>query len=990
MLNNKYLNRIGIGILLLVALCLAGLEIMARVYQEKAGAYFRSQFSRQSDLVLQPFKADISVWRHFPKVTFSFSNLSLLDTSGTTPVQVFWVKRAEITVPLSQFRLDQLKIDQVDLDEVLYYQKIDSSGHKTGMHFRQAVAPDTTAGKLPFVIPELNIRQGRIISQNQFKNSSFSLEIQQAKLAAILKDNRLSLKGELNGKINSIKNNKLSLFRNQPFSGKVHYAYFLNQKKGILYNTYALVNQNKISIKGSHTRLATGPGAQLNFTLTGYQPLVYLFNQLLPPQTKAFLNKVKTNSRLYFVYRITGESAPRKRPRNSISFNLKDGEFYLAGNKDHLRAVQLHGEINNGPGHSLKTSRFTISHLSAKAGQGEIKLQMEVRDFTKPAFTLQGEGQLPLAELVKMVNLPISAVARGVVSGSFRFSGNVPDTLQNSKADWKGNGSVRLAQAAFRPLGLLVDCRGVNGQVRFTDKTLELQNLKGTIGGRPFNMQASIGNYFAYLFNDPGFVTAKANIYAEHLDTKWLKSNLLALEENRNLPDHLVARPVSSATGFPQPVINANISPAEKDKNVTTYRFTRAAQASRYQNGYRKNIWDNTQTQVNLRVDNVNLPGQEQIKNLSVQVNQRNHKVKLTRMHFTTTGQGKATASGGFNLIATGITMPYLNVSLQYPTLNLQTFMQDIASLKGQSKPQSAEKTAAQKSRNMATIKEKDYWLNLQVRAKKVEYLYLRGSDLTMEASMNKNRVKLSKLRLQAFGGQLNARGELRLDAPGDSIPVKLRSQVNNIDLQQLFAFAETMKLDVLSSQNIRGTADCNLVVYTHLDKTFSPSFVGTIAYAKASFQKMELIEVAPIQNALRFLRKERTGHLYFEDVTTNFLLRNSQFITPSLALNSNLTAFELSGFYTMGGSASLNMDINVLSVLFGNNKRRIERIQSDSLAARRVQKKQHLQLFREQNKYKVRLSDRIEREKSGQALQQEFRSFLRQHQIDTVFTMNQ
>jgi hypothetical protein len=289
----------------------------------------------------------------------------------------------------------------------------------------------------------------------------------------------------------------------------------------------------------------------------------------------------------------------------------------------------------------------------------------------------------------------------------------------------------------------------------------------------------------------------------------------------------------------------------------------------------------------------------------------------------------------------------------------------------------------------MATIKEKDYWLNLEVRAKKLEYLYLRGSDLVMAASLNKNRVKLSKLRLQAFGGQINARGEIRLDAPGDSLPVQLRSQVNNINLQELFAFAETMKLDVLSSQNIKGTADCNVVAYTHLDETFSPSFEGTIAYAKASFQKMELIQVAPIQNALRFLRKERTGHLYFEDVNTNFLLRDSQFITPGLALNSNLTAFELSGSYTMGGSANLNMDVNVLSVLFGNNKRRIERIQSDSLE-QRVQKKQHLQLSREQNKYKVRLSDRKEREKSGRALQQQFQGFLRQHQIDTVFTMNQ
>lgn len=989
MLKNKYFKRIGLSILLLLGLGSAGLEIMARLYQDRAAAYFRTQFKKQSDMVLQPFATSISVWRHFPKVTFSFSNLSLLDTSDRAPVQVFWVKRAEVAVPLGQFRLDRLKINRVDLDEVLFYQRVDSSGHKTGLRFRTSPNADTSAGGLPFFIPTIHIRQGRIITENHYKNSAFSLVIKEANLSARLENRRLTLAGNLNGKIRNIKNNKLNLFRNQPFTAQLHYAYYLNRKKGVFYNTHTIVNQNKIKLQGSHDKLLAGPGAQLNFTLSGYQPLIYLFKQLLPPQTQPILNKIKTTSRLHFVYRITGDSGPMQRPGSSITFNLKDGEFYLPASKNYIKSVQLNGEMNNGANHSLETSRFTISQLSARTSQGQLKLQVEVTDFTKPAFSLQGAGQMALTELVKLVNLPISAVVQGTVAGNFRFSGNIPDTLQNTAANWRGNGTVQLKEAAFRPLGLLVDCRNVNGQVLFNDNTLKLHNLNGSLGGRPFNLQASITNYFAYLFNDPGFVTARADIYAEHLDTKWLKSNLLASEEINITP----TRPVRSAGSYRLPVINANESiPQEKinKQDLTQYRFTQSATGRKPRSGYRKNLWDNTNTQVNLRVGNVNLPGQEKIKNLTVQVNQRNQKVKLTRMRFTTTGNGKATASGGFDLIPTGLSKPYLNVSLQYPYLNLQSFMQDIASLKGEAPPQSAQAAAAQSSRNMATIKEKDYWLTLQVRAKKLEYLYLKGSDLIMEASLNKNRVRLSKLRLQALGGQLNARGELRLDAPGDSVPVRLRSQVNNINLQQLFAFAETMNLDVLGSQNIKGTADCNLVVNTWLDKTFSPSFAGTIAYAKASFQDMELIQVAPIQNALRFIRKERTGHLYFENVTTNFLLRDSQFVTPGLALNSNLTAFELSGSYTMGGAANLNMDVNVLSVLFGNNKRRIERIQADSLTASRVQKKQHLQLFREGNKYKVRLSDRKEREKSGRALQQEFSNFLRQHQIDTVFTMHQ
>jgi hypothetical protein len=94
-----------------------------------------------------------------------------------------------------------------------------------------------------------------------------------------------------------------------------------------------------------------------------------------------------------------------------------------------------------------------------------------------------------------------------------------------------------------------------------------------------------------------------------------------------------------------------------------------------------------------------------------------------------------------------------------------------------------------------------------------------------------------------------------------------------------------------------------------------------------------------------------------------------------------------------MGGGANLNMDVNVLSVLFGNNKRRIEKIQNDSTAldkdtvdAPKAGRKQHLLVFREQNKYKVKLSNRKSRDENTRALRAEYSNLIRQHGIDTAF----
>ena len=103
--------------------------------------------------------------------------------------------------------------------------------------------------------------------------------------------------------------------------------------------------------------------------------------------------------------------------------------------------------------------------------------------------------------------------------------------------------------------------------------------------------------------------------------------------------------------------------------------------------------------------------------------------------------------------------------------------------------------------------------------------------------------------------------------------------------------------------------------------------------------------------------------------------------------MNNNLSSFDIRGSYTMRGDASLSVDINVFNVLFGNNQRRIEQIQEDTLSLKESQSKQHLVLVRDQDKYKVKLSNRKEREDISLVLRNEFLDVLEQYQIDTAFS---
>ncbi len=973
MSRKKKIQVVLSAILLLGIVGSAALEILARTYRQRASTYLKAEFSQRSDLHLNNFTTSVSVWAHFPRLTFTFHNIKLTDTTSAVPLPVLSVKQASVKVPLSQFWPGRLRISEVDLNQVVFRQQVDKFGNKKGLLFRPASDTDSTAARSAFVIPRIVLRNASIIRENEFKQSVFSLQIRRADLSAQSGQNELQLKGQLTGNIGYIGTRNRRLLQREAFTADGNYKYHFGQKKGVFTRTHAVLNGNKLNISGWHAKIAKSPNSRVHILLAGKQPVFFLVKQIMPARADSLRARVSSGSHVLLSYRITGASGPRQRPRSQLNFALHNGTFFVPATRTYIRGVNLKGNLDNGLQQAPVSSRFTLSEASARFGKGYIRLQLQIDNFSKPHFRLQTQSQLTLADLAGLLSSPDTKNATGTLAANFDVEGFLPPSPATDYQQWRSKGYIRVADVQFKPAGSAVTYRSIKGYLQFKDNQIQLKNLSGTLAGHPFSMQATIQNYFAYLFQQPNLVQSNVTVKARHFDVNWLPKTLFSPTPKSTKRDKKVNVNTRLTTGQQQP-----------QYTLTNERSTPAGAKQ-----MKERWWLPGQTQLYLQVNTVQLPGHEKIKNLTVQVQQNNQRIRLTGMRFTTSSGGTATANGGFRFTTAGIRQPYLNVQLHYPFLDLQTFMRDIASLKTYEQPLGNTAPSRSHQHKNAYFKENDYQLNLRVTANKLKYQYLHGSDLLLTASLNRQRAKLQDLQLRSFGGRIAARGQIRFDDRVNTLPVKLRAQVEQIDLQQLFTIADNMQLDVLNSQNIRGTVNCNLSVTTELDSTFAPSFDRTVAYAKANFRNMELIEVVPIQNALRFLRKERTRHLFFEDVHTHFLLRNHEFITPGLNLNNNLAALALSGNYIMRGPAKLNLDVNILNVLFGNNQRRIDKIQqTDSVSEQKEVRGQHLILVRQDNKYKIKLSSKKERETNVQSLNQEFRRFLQQYQIDTVFTM--
>jgi hypothetical protein len=188
----------------------------------------------------------------------------------------------------------------------------------------------------------------------------------------------------------------------------------------------------------------------------------------------------------------------------------------------------------------------------------------------------------------------------------------------------------------------------------------------------------------------------------------------------------------------------------------------------------------------------------------------------------------------------------------------------------------------------------------------------------------------------------------------------------------------------------VRGTLRCAADLHTDLNVAFLPAFDQTFGYLRTDLHNLELLDVEALEQALKFMRVQRTEHLYFEPVSSIFVLNRSQVLIPNLRLNSNLSNLAVSGTYGLDGSANLFVGVNPFQALFGDNKKRIERIQTGESVTRGKGKLNYVNLRRAGpgQKYKVRVFQKEEQRAHELALRQQLQDLLKTQRLDTTLQL--
>ena len=409
--------------------------------------------------------------------------------------------------------------------------------------------------------------------------------------------------------------------------------------------------------------------------------------------------------------------------------------------------------------------------------------------------------------------------------------------------------------------------------------------------------------------------------------------------------------------------------------------------------------------QANVTIDHLQLPEEESLDQVSMRLEKTGTTMHLPFLRFRTPEGGFGEASATAQVEDLHLAAADADVTLRYQTLDVQRLLGLIASLTtattdtvptAQTQAR-AERRATRRALRLQHPDNPSLLSNgvlsavLRVEADQVRYGVIRGDQFRLVSHLLDGEARLDNCSVDALQGHISLRGYMRSTANRAHHPTQLQIRLDDVQLPALFATATSMGLNVLSEDNVRGTLRGVADVRTDLGPTFLPGLQQTAGYLKTDFRDLELLNVEALMETLKFMKAERTGHLYFEPVTGEFLLAQGQLIIPGLQLNSNLSNLEVSGQYGLDGATNLFIGLQPMKALFGNNDKRIERIQNGEPMSKADAKGKNrltyvnLRRTAPKEKYKVRLFQRNEQRDALDKLRAQYRNFLLTQRLDTT-----
>lgn len=853
----KVLKITGIVLLVLIAAAF----IIPIAFKKQITELVKKEINKSLTAKVDFKDVSLSLFRHFPKVSISLNELSVVGTNEFAKDTLIATKNLDASVNLmSVIKGDNIKVSGVYLESP----RIHALVNKEGKANWDIAKEDTTA-----------------VSSSDTSASAFKMTLQKYEI----KDGYIFYKDEssdMSAEISGLNHEGSGDFTQDEFilstatkadAANFTYAaipYLANTKTSIgadikidnKTNTYTFktddieLNNLKVSADGSF-QLVNDSTYNMDIKFKSPSNDFKDILSLIPAVYKNDFDKIKTSGSALFNGFVKGTYSPTQIPAYDVNLEVKDGFFQYPDLPKPVKNIQLAIHVNNPDG---KTDN-TVVDIS----KGHLEMDNEPFDFKllfKNPETAQyvdavAKGKLDLANVSKFVKLEGNTKLGGLIWADIFAKGNLS--------------AIKAQQGPFTAGGFL-DIKNLFYSSNDFPQPIQNGNMKVQLansGGIADNTTVDISSGHIEIGKDPFDFTLNLRHPVSSIDFAGTAKGRFTLD---NVKQFTQLEPGSSVSGIMNADLAFNGNKTAIDKKE-----------------YDKITINGTAGLNNLKYVSKDYPTGIFISNTQVTFNQKNVALNSLSGNYLNTN---FTANGALNnLIGYAMQDQSLsgNLNVTADKMNLNDWM-------GTDTTTESSTTTATSSEPFLVPANINFTINAkagEVKYDKVNYRNINGVLL-----LNDETVKLQNVKTEALDGTIGFNGSYSTKTNKKEPHIALSYDVKDIDVQKAFFSFNTIQKLMPIGQFLDGKLNSQLTMIGDLNGDMMPDFSSLTGNGNLLLLEGVLKKFAPLEKLASTLQIDELKSITIKDIKNHIEFANGKVLVKPFDIKIKDIELQIGGMH--------------------------------------------------------------------------------------------
>ncbi len=206
---------------------------------------------------------------------------------------------------------------------------------------------------------------------------------------------------------------------------------------------------------------------------------------------------------------------------------------------------------------------------------------------------------------------------------------------------------------------------------------------------------------------------------------------------------------------------------------------------------------------------------------------------------------------------------------------------------------------------------------------RKFSFSKSKGSFSLQDEVLRATNVSFNTMKGKAEGNLLvNAKAK-------DKVIISTNARFNEISITDLFNDFGNFGQQTLTSENLKGIANCELQIYTEWDKSLNLNPKSIEAQADLQINQGELINFSPLESLSNYISLSELKHIKFATLSNQIVIKNERIFIPAFDINSSALNLRLEGSHTFNNEINYHIRL-MLDDILGNKVKKARRQQSE------------------------------------------------------------